>query len=229
MANPRSSFRALVMNKWFVLFWLIFGCAYITIYGGLYAETTYVEGLRTFTVLGIRFEPTMTNTASIIGLTYFWAFKGWGLFQAIALTLSILYVYNQYGFTGKFARVGKICLIAGSVSLLACVMTRARPEMEMDLEKAIHWAGALSFGVFYAASLCMVLLRAAKKSKRAMATFVGFVVLLLIMLTLLVIVGIFKGYGGALESIPMWGAYLIIFLLGYTNIYRKSLPEEAAT
>jgi len=221
MKKQNLSLLSLFMNKWFVLFWLIFGCVYVTIYGALWVDDPYTEGLKTVTILGVVLEPTMTATASIIGRTYFWAFKGWGLFQAISLALSILYAYNRYAFTGKPARAGRICLALGSACVMACVITPSREGF--GLVQLIHWSTALLFGVFYAVALGLLLYRAAKTSRRALATLIIFVAMLAAMICLL----IFVGKGGAIESIPMWGAYLIILLLGYTGIYRKSLPEPA--
>jgi len=221
MARLKDSFLALVSNKWFVLFWLIFGCAYVTVYGALWVDDPYTVGLKTVTIFGVALEPTMTATASVIGRTYFWAFKGWGLFQAISLALAILYAYNRYAFAGKPARVGRICLIIGSACLLTCVITPSREGF--GLVQLIHWSTALLFGIFYAIALGLLLLRAAKKSRAALATFIVFIAMLATMICLL----IFVGKGGAIESIPMWGAYLIILLLGYTNVYKKSLPVPA--
>ena len=221
MAKLKSSFLALVNNKWFCLFWLIFGCAYVTIYGALWVDDPYTEGLKTVTILGVVLEPTMTATASVIGRTHFWAFKGWGLFQAISLGLGILYVYNRYAFTGKPARVGRICLILGSACVMTCVITPSREGFGMV--QLLHWSTALLFGVFFAVALGLLLFRASKTSRRALVTLIVFIAMLATMICLL----IFVGKGGAIESIPMWGAYLIVILLGYTNVYRKCLPEPA--
>jgi len=221
MAKQKLSLLSLLMNKWFVLFWLVFGCAYVTVYGALYVVDPFTEGLRSVSILGFLFEPTMTATASIIGKTFFWAFKGWGLFQAISLTLGILYAYQRYGFSGKNARAGKICVILGTACLFMCVMIRSTEEFGLQL--VAHWSGALLFGVFYAVALGLLLLRASIKSRAALTTFIIFVAMLLAMIGLLIVLG----KSGAIENIPMWGAYLIIFLLGYTNVYKKSLPEPA--
>ena len=223
MAKLKSFLLALVRNKWFCLFWLIFGCLYVTIYGALYAEDPYTEGLATVKIFGILFEPTMTATASVIGRTHFWEFKGWGLFQAISMALGILYAYRRYGYEGKGARRGKLCILAASICVMTCVIV---PSLEgFGLIQLIHWSTALLFGIFDAIALGLLLLYAARKSKRALATFIIFVGMLAVMVCLL----IFVGKGGAIESIPMWGAYVILFLLGYTNLYRKSLPEETQT
>jgi len=222
MAKLKSALPSLLINRWFVLFWLVFGCAYMTVYGALHVVDPFTEGLRSVSVLGILFEPTMTATASIIGKTYFWAFKGWGLFQAVSLTLSILYLYQTYGFSGKNAKAGKVCLILGAVCILSCVMIRSTEEFGLQL--VAHWAGALLFGVFYAIALGLLILRTAKTSGIALVTFIVFLTMLAAMIGLL----IFVGKSGAIENIPMWGTYLIIFLMGYTNLYNKSLPAFAS-
>jgi len=219
MAKLKASFLALVQNKWFCMFWLIFGCAYATIYGMLYVEDLYTEGLRYYNVFGLLIEPTMTATASIIGKTYFWGFKGWGLFQWIAIALNVLFTYRKYGYSGKMAKLGKVFLGVSAVSIFTCVMIRSTEEP--GLQRFGHWTGALMFAFFGALALGIFLWRIAKKSAVAMGTFLFFVGMLALMLSLL----IFVGKGGAIESIPVWGSYLILFLLNYTNLYKKNLPQ----
>jgi len=219
MSKLKSSFLALIQNKWFCMSWLIFGCAYATIYGMLYVVDPYTEGLRSVNILGLLLEPTMTATASIIGKTYFWGFKGWGLFQWIAIALNVLYIYRRYGYEGKIAKLGKFFLGVSAVSIFMCVMIRSTEEFGLQL--VAHWAGALMFAFFGALALGIFLWRIAKKNAAAMGTLIFFVGMLAVMLALLILVG----KSGAIESIPVWGVYVILFLLGYTNLYKKSLPQ----
>ena len=224
MSKLKSSLLALVQNKWFCLFWLVFGFLYFTIYGMLYVEDLYTEGLRSVNVFGFLLEPTMTATASIIGKTYFWGFKGWGLFQAIAISLNVLYAYRKYGYATKFAKAGKILLIAGAVCIAMCVMIRSTEEP--GLQRFGHWAGALLFAFFDAVALGFVIAHLAKKEGiAAKGTLAFFIAMLALMLGLL----IFVGKSGAIETIPMWGAFIILYLLNFTNLYKKYLPAVAET
>ena len=218
MNKLKDSFLALVRNKWFCLFWLVFGFFYVTIYGMLYVEDLFTEGLRSVSIFGILIEPTMRATASIIGKTYFWGFKGWGLFQSVSLTLGILHMYRRYGYK---SRAGNICIILGTCCIAACVMIRSTEAFGLQL--VAHWAGALLFGVFYAIAIGLCLLHLSKQSKKFLATFIVFVAMLASMIGLLVLFG----KSGAIENIPMWGGYLILFLAGYTGFYKDSLPDAA--
>jgi len=222
MSNLKASCLRLIRNKWFCLFWLLFGLAYVTVYGMLYVEDPFTAGVEPVKILGILIDPAMRATASIIGKTYFWGFKGWGLFQWISLALNILYAYRRYGFTGKPARAGRVCLLLAACCITVCVMIRSKEGF--GLQQFFHWSGALLFAFFDALALGLLLVHAAKQSGRAKATLAVFIAMLAAMLGLLVLVG----KSGAIESIPMWGAYLILFLLGYTSLYRKCLPASPA-
>lgn len=218
MNRLKDSFLALARNKWFCLSWLIFGCAYMTIYGFLHVVDPLTEGLKNVNILGVMIEPTMTATASVIGKTYFWGFKGWGLFQSVALTLSILYMYRRYNFKSK---AGIVCMILGTCCICTTVMIRSTEEFGLQL--VAHWSTALLFGVFYAIAIGLCLLRMSKQSKKFLVTFIVFVAMLAAMIGLLVAFG----KSGAIESIPMWGAYLILLLANFTGLYKDSLPERA--
>ncbi len=222
MTKLKSGFLALVRNKYFCLAWLIFGCGYATIYGLLYVVDPLTEGLSSVNVLGVLIEPTMRATASVIGKTYFWGFKGWGLFQTVSLALNTLYAYRKYGFTSKMARSGKICLIVAACCITICVMIRSTEEFGLQL--VAHWSTALLFGIFNALAIGLFLLHFAKRSKRVMATLVIFLGLLATMIALLAILG----KSGAIEGIPMWAAYLILFLANFTGAYKNCLPAKQA-
>ena len=215
MKNLKATCLAALQNKWFCLAWLVFGCAYVTIFGLLHVVDPFTEGLRSVNILGLTIEPTMRATASIIGKTYFWGFKGWGLFQQVSLTLNILYMYRRYGYSNK---AGKACLAIAAGFIAMCVMIPSTEEFGLQL--VAHWSGALLFGVFNAIAIGLCLLYLGKGSKRFMATFVFFVAMLVAMIALLVVFG----KSGAIESIPMWGGYVILFLANYSGFYKESLP-----
>ncbi|MCL2299392.1 MAG: hypothetical protein FWC27_04515 [Firmicutes bacterium] len=221
MEKLKSVWSAIIHNKRFCLAWLVFGCAYVTFFGFLYVEDPFTQGLRSVNVLGILLEPTMRATASVIGKTYFWGFKGWGLFQTISLALNTLYMYRRYGFTGKSARFGKICLIIAACCITACVIIPSTEEFGLQL--VAHWSGALLFGVFNAIAIGLCLLRLSKQSRKFLTTFIVFLAMLGAMIALLAVFG----KSGAIESIPMWGAYLILLAANYTGLYRESLPGRS--
>ena len=218
MANLKSSCLALIRNKWFCLFWLIFGFLYVTIYGMLWVEDIYTEGLRSFNVLGVMIEPTMTATASIIGKTFPWAFRGWGLFQSTSLALNILYMNRRYGYRSKICN---LLLLLGALCIYIAVMIRSTEEP--GLQRTAHWGFSLLFAFLYAIAMGMGLLSLAKRYKKFLGTFLVYVAMLALMLSLL----IFVGKSGAIESIPMWGSYLLLLLLNYTGAYKDCLPAAA--
>lgn len=221
MSKLKSTFLNIVGNKWFCLGWLIFGLVYITLFGMLHVEDPFTEGIEPVNVFGVLLDPAMRATASIIGKTYFWAFKGWGLFSAVSITLNILFAYRRYGFANKWAKWGKICLIVGAASIFMCVMIRSTEEP--GLQRTAHWGGALLFAFFDAVAMGFLIASLARRGGwGAKATLAVFIAMLALMLALL----IFVGKGGAIESIPMWGSYLILFFLNFTNIYKDCLPEE---
>ena len=218
MTKFKSAWLAMVRNKWFCLAWLVFGCVYVTIFGLLYVEDVFTQGLRSVNIFGVLIEPTMRATASIIGKTYFWGFKGWGTFQSISLALGTLYMYRRYNFTGKSARAGKICLIIAACCITICILIRSTEEFGLQL--VAHWSGALLFAIFNAIAIGLCLLHLSKQSKKFLVTFWVFIAMLATMIALLVVVG----KSGAIENIPMWGAYLILFTADFTGFYRESLP-----
>jgi len=217
----KAAILAILRNKWFCLAWLVFGCAYVTWFGLLHVQDPLTEGLRSVNVLGFLIEPTMRATASVIGKTYFWGFKGWGIFQTISLALNTLYMYRKYNFTSKGAKAGKICLGLAACCITTCVIIPSTEEIGLQL--VAHWSMALLFGIFNAIAIGLCLLHEGKRSKRFMATFVVFIAMLAAMIILLIVLG----KSGAIENIPMWGAYLILFFANFTGLYKekkKHLP-----
>ena len=219
MEKLKTSFLALVRNKWFCLFWLLFGLVYMTVYGMLFVEDLFTEGLRRVSILGIAFEPTMAATASVIGKTFPWAFRGWGLFQSIALSLNILFLYRRYNYKSK---AGNVLLVLGTVCIITTTMIRSTEEFGLQL--VAHWATALLFAIFYAVAMGLALLHMARSSKKSLVTVVVFIAMLVLMLVLLALMG----KSGAIESIPMWGTYLILLLTNFTGLYEENLPERTS-
>jgi len=216
MANLKASFLGLIRNKWFCLFCLIGGCLYATIFGFLYVDDPLTAGLEPVKILGVLFELTMTATSSVIGKTYVWGIRVWGVVQTVGLASNVLYVYNRYGYKSK---AGKICLAVAAGCIVTCNFIPSTETFSLQL--VAHWSMALLFAILNAAALGLFLLSASKKSKRVLATFIAFAGMLAAMIALLTAFG----KSGAIEGIPTWGSYLILFLLGYTNLYKACLPK----
>jgi len=217
LEKMKASFLALVRNKWFCLFCLVFGCAYATIFGMLYVEDMYTEGLRSVNIFGVLIEPTMRATASVIGKTYVWSFRFWGAVQSIALAPNILYAYRRYNYK---SRAGSACVIAAVCCIL---INNYIPSTEnFGLQLVVHWGTALLFAVLSSASFAILMLRFAKTNKKFLVTFIVFAGMLAAMIGLLIVFG----KSGAIESIPLWGFYLTLLLVNYTGLYKESLPME---
>lgn len=189
--------KAVLKNKYFCLAWLIFGFLYVTVYGFL--------------------KNPFEFTASMIGLDYPWLFKFWGIFACVSLTLNITYMYRKHDFKSK---AGIVCIILAT----CCILTTVNiPSTEiMSLQLVAHWSTALLFAIFYAVAIGLLLLKKSKEDKRfkvLLGLFVG-------MLGLMVLLLVLFNKNGVIESIPMWGAYIIIFLVNYTKLFDEKKPAE---
>lgn len=183
---------------------LIFGCAFITWYGFLKDPHLY--------------------TASMIGLDYPWEFRGWGVFSTAAVFMNIMLMYNKFNYNNRLG------IIAGSIGCAALFMTINLPSFgeELVLSSARcmgHWTGALLFALFGSAPIVLFLFSMSfkRKNKKLILVTVVFALLLLTMLVLLITVG----KDGLIENIPMWGVYLVLFLVNYTPLFdEKKAPEK---
>lgn len=97
-------------------------------------------------------------------------------------------------------------------------MTVCIPSTEiMSLQLVAHWSGALLFGVFYAAAIILFLWSMRKVDKSYVITLAVFCVVLATMIGLLLA---FKK-NGVIESVPMWSAYIVLFLVNFTPLFPK--------
>lgn len=204
MEKKDNFFVKLAKNKYFCMFWHLFAVIFVTWYG---------------TFPNWASDVTFQATASQIGLDFPWHFKMWGIFSAFSLLLNITYMFRRYDYRSKLARwlmyIGCFCIM----------ITINIPSTEiMSLQLVAHWSTALLFAVLNAASIAMFLLHNLKKSKKVLATFIMFAAMCALMIILLIAFG----KNGAIESIPIWGAYLVLFLMNYTNAYEKDLNGTAA-
>ncbi len=170
-----------------------------------------------FTVYGFLENPFLpSGTASEIGLKYPTAFKFWGVTSGSALTVNLCYLYrhNEFKFS-KIKTIGYVCMALGVVCIMTCVHV---PSTRIfGLQMIIHWGTALSFALFFAAALILFLLFPKNKNKQYLITTLSFGILLLgIVIALLI-----WGKNGFIESLPMWAAYIIIFLVNFTPVYKN--------
>jgi len=200
MEKLRSAWMKIADNRVFCLVWLLLGVGFVTWFGAL--KVTY---------LGVTY-PRFVKTASVIAMCHPKLYYLWIIFMIAALWLNIPYMYRHNGYHGK---AGKITMYLG----FACIiMTKIIPHEDVfGWRMVVHWTSALAFGVFCAASIILFLINKSKENRRYLYTLLFFIFLLAAMIVLLLL---FKE-NGAIETIPIWGAYLILFLVNFTKIYKK--------
>ena len=198
-------------GKIFCMINLVFGFIFITWYG-------------LFDVKDI-FAKDASITASMIGLEFPWHFRMWGIFTSLAAFTNTLYMYNKYNFNSRLG------VILGSIGSAAIYVTincpSAGEDIHLDSARCMaHWSGALIFAALCAAPLLIFLFKKTiEKNKKFTAAFVFFGVVLLAMLVLLITVG----KSGTIENIPVWAAFIILFLANFTNIFEDKKAEEKET
>ena len=189
---------ALTDNKIFCLLWLVAGFIFFTVYG-------FID------------NPDLVKTASVIGKTHPRLFIWWAVFSGISLFLNIHYLYKKYSFyDGKLAKIGNVCSYLHVICIFTCVnIPSVEPEDGKTLQMVAHWSTALLFAVFFSVSLIFFLMHmASKKSIKHIVVLVIYAITLIVMITLLILFG----KSGGLESIPLWVAFVIMYLLNYTKL-----------
>lgn len=182
---------------------LIIGCAFITWYGFL----SYPE----------QFGNILTDvTASMLGLRYPWYFKAWGVLASLSIFTNTLYMYRKNDYCGKAG------VIVTSLGCAAIFVTINVPSAGLDLVATprclSHWATALIYAFLGAAGLIIFLFHKCKeKDKRYIIATVIFCAVLALMLVLLVTVG----KSAFIENLPMWVAYLLLFIVNFTSFFDK--------
>lgn len=196
--------------KAFCLVGIIFGCVYVTWYG-FFGDQPFIEKVKTI-------------TASMIGLDFPWHFRGWGVFASMTIFTNTMFAYRRYNYNSKLG------VILGSIGSAAVFVTINCPsmgeEMHLDSPRCMaHWAGALIFAFCCAAPMVILLFSKARKEKGAfLAAFIIFCAILATMLVLLITVG----KSAIIENIPMQAAYILLFLLNFTNIFEKKAAAKEA-
>lgn len=196
--------------KAFCLVGIIFGCVYVTWYG-FFGDQPFIEKVKTI-------------TASMIGLDFPWHFRGWGVFASMTIFTNTMFAYRRYNYNSKLG------VILGSIGSAAIFVTINCPsmgeEMHLDSPRCMaHWTGALIFAFCCAAPMVILLFSKARKEKGAfLAAFIIFCAILATMLVLLITVG----KSAIIENIPMQAAYILLFLLNFTNIFEKKAAAKEA-
>lgn len=165
-----------------------------------------------FTVYGFLSNPFLpSGTASEIGLKYPTAFKFWGFTTSLALTVNLVYTYTRKPLSKKAASIaGYVCMGLGVACLMTCVHIPS--TREPGLQMYAHWSTALLFAVFFAAAIVLHLVFPEKPNKKYKIALICFCALL----GAIIIALLAAGKNGFIESLPMWAAYIIIFLDNFT-------------
>ncbi len=191
---------ALTDNRNFCMLWLIAGFIFFTVYG-------FID------------NPDLAKTASVIGKTHPRLFMWWAVFSGVSLFLNIQYLYKLNSFKiGKLAKFGNICTYLGFACIVACVnIPSVEPEDGKPLQMAAHWSTALLFAAFFAAAIIAFLIH---KSGQKSGKHIAMLVILASTLVLMIVLLLLFGKSGGIESIPMWVAYAIVFLMNYTKPFQ---------
>ncbi len=165
-----------------------------------------------FTVYGFLSNPFLpSGTASEIGLKYPTAFKFWGVTTSLALTVNLVYSYTRKPLSNKPATIaGYVCMALGVICLMTCVHIPS--TREPGLQMYAHWSTALLFAVFFAAAIVLHLLFPEKPNKKYKITLICFAAILVAIIIALLA----AGKNGFIESLPMWAAYIIVFIDNFT-------------
>ena len=180
----------------FCLINLIFGCVFVTWYGFFLNPFEY--------------------TASMIGLQFPWHFKMWGLFATLSVFTNVLYAYRSNQYYGK---AGVLCGSLGCAAIFVTInVPSAGEELILNSLRCMsHWTGALLFAFLMAASIVIFLVHQARqKDVRYIIVTALFCAILVLMLVLLAVIG----KDGVIEGLPMWAAYLVLFLINFTGLFR---------
>lgn len=198
-------------TKWFCLAGAVAGCVYVLAYGFL--DTYARDGsMATFS------DKLHYVTASMIGLSWPWLFKLWGILGGMTLFSNALYAFRKYEYENKAA------IVLGSLGAAAIYLTINCPSYGETKDFSVprcaaHWSGALIFAVCSAAPFIILLFAKARQEKgRFRTALIVFVVFLAIMLVLLITVG----KSTTIENLPMFGAYLLAVLLNFTNTFEPN-------
>ena len=170
-----------------------------------------------FTVYGFLENPFLpSGTASEIGLKYPIAFKFWGVTSGSALACNLCYTYLHNEFKNDKAKIaGYVCMVLGIICIMTCVHVPS--TRVFGLQMIVHWGTALSFALFFAIALILFLIFPKNKNKQYLITTIAFGVLLFGIVIALIV----WGKNGFIESLPMWAAYIIIFLVNFTPVYKN--------
>lgn len=188
---------------------LLAGFAFITWYGFL----SYPE----------QFGNILTDvTASMLGLKYPWEFKIWGVLASLSIFTNTVYMYRKNNYKGKAG------VIVTSLGCAAIFVTINVPSAGLDLVMTArclsHWATALIFAFLGAAGVIIFLFhKCRQKDKKYIIATVIFIAVLLLMLVLLVTVG----KSAFIENLPMWVAYVLLFVINFTSFFDKKENAKA--
>ena len=110
-----------------------------------------------------------------------------------------------------------------SKNLAAVLAHSAGLDLVMTARCLGHWATALIFAFLGAAGVIIFLFhKCRQKDKKYIIATIIFVAVLILMLVLLVTVG----KSAFIENLPMWVAYVLLFITNFTSFFDKKEIKE---
>lgn len=192
---------------------LIFGCIYIVWYG--FFDFPDESNQPVDFMAKVKYV-----TASMIGLEFPWHFRGWGVFASASVFMNTMYAFRKFNYDTK---VSKLCVTLCSIGSAAIYVTINCPSWGMEKDWSVarcvgHWAGAVVFAAACAIPIVIFLLAKAKAEKgRFLGAAIAFGIVLLFLGGFTV-----AGFKSAtIENIPMVAAYVLLFVLNFTNFFPE--------
>lgn len=231
-------YEPLYANESIYWLWVIFSTALLFCYGLFIRKILFAQkitkGISAFCAVNLiagfvfitwygflsfpaQFGNILTDvTASMLGLRYPWYFKIWGVLASLSIFTNTLYMYRKNNYCGK---AGVIVTSLGCASIFVTINV---PSAGLDLVATprclAHWATALIFAFLGAAGVIIFLLhKSRQKDKKYIIATVVFLAVLVLMLILLVTVG----KSAFIENLPMWVAYVLLFVINFTSLFDK--------
>lgn len=207
MEKLKNNVMKVADNRIFCMIWLFIGVGYITWFNSL-AVTYLGESFGRF-----------VKTASVISMVHPKLYILWVVFIIVSLWLNVSYMYRHNDYNGK---AGRAFLY---LSFISIIVTKVIPhEDDFNWRMVVHWGAALTFAFFCTGTVIIFLASKAKKSKRHLITLISYVALIVLMLIWLVV---FEE-NGAIETLPIWATYLILYLVNFTNVYKQKPKDKKA-
>ena len=192
-------------NKGFLGALLILGFAYVTYF-------CFVGG-----------DPWLeTNTASMIGVRHPAQFFLWLLLTGAVFFFNNRAMYENYHCPNRLGRaLAWAALFAFPVVFLVNGQIINGEVVLEGIRKVIHWSATGAFIACNALAILLVFLYARRQARRFNILCAGVVAVVAGMLAILLTIG----KSALFEAVPIWAAYIMLFLVNCTGLFPLPAPS----